>query len=237
MLLSQRQETLLRFLQEKHFSTVKELAALVWISESSVRRDLKVLEANGLIRQIYGGVVLTEYRNEVVPVRLRDAACSMVKDELAKRAADYLFDGAVVMMDGSSTVRRILKYLKSDLRITIITNNQKIFDECPNGNAVLYSTGGQYLSHSGVFVGSAAEAYIRSVSADLLFFSSQALSWSGEISDVSEAETSMRKAMLSRTETHIFLCDSSKLGQRKTFTLCTKDDVDVILCDQPLPWE
>ena len=58
-----------------------------------------------------------------------------------------------------------------------------------------------------------------------------------EISDVSEEETALRKVMLSRSKKKIFLCDSSKLGQKKTFTLCSKDDIDVIICNKSLPWE
>jgi len=59
----------------------------------------------------------------------------------------------------------------------------------------------------------------------------------GEISDISEEETSLRKVMLSRSKKKIFLCDSSKLGLQKTFTLCNKDEVDLIICDKALPWE
>ena len=78
---------------------------------------------------------------------------------------------------------------------------------------------------------------MRNVSADILFFSSQAISEDGEISDVSEEETSLRRVMLSRAKKKIFLCDSSKLGLEKTFRLCSKNDVDVIICDEKLPWE
>ena len=87
------------------------------------------------------------------------------------------------------------------------------------------------------FVGAAAENYIRNTYADILFFSSQAISNDGEISDVSEEETSLRRIMLDRAKVKIFLCDSSKIGQKKTFTLCTKDNVNEIICDATLPWE
>ena len=93
------------------------------------------------------------------------------------------------------------------------------------------------MNQSNIFVGSATEEYIRGVNADLLFFSGQALSEDGEISDASEEETSLRRVMLTRAKRRIFLCDSSKLGKRRTFTICQKDDVDDIICDKRLPWE
>ena len=87
------------------------------------------------------------------------------------------------------------------------------------------------------FVGPDAENYIRSVHADVAFISANAISLSGEISDVSAEWTSLRRVMLSRAKQKVFLCDSSKIGKQKTFTLCDKDYIDKIICDAPLPWE
>lgn len=70
-----------------------------------------------------------------------------------------------------------------------------------------------------------------------MFFSSQAISETGTVSDVSEGETALRKVMLSQRQKEDFLCDSSKFGLVKTFTLCTKDDIDMIISDKALPWE
>lgn len=237
MISYKRQHEILNYLTEKHFSTIKELAKIVWASESSVRRDIKKLEQEGYVNQIYGGVVLSEYSNSVVPVSLRDNSNSTVKDELAKKASGYIFDGATIILDGSSTTRRIVKFTDNLKNLKIISNNQRIFSECSNPNIKLYCTGGMFLPQSNIFVGAAAESFISSINADIMFFSSQAISNDGEISDVSEEETALRKVMLSRAKKKIFLCDSSKLGIKKTFSLCTKDDVDVIICDRTLPWE
>lgn len=189
------------------------------------------------MKQIYGGVVFAEYENNVVPVNLRDASNISIKEDLAKKAAKDIFEGATILMDGSSTVKKIIKYINHFKNLKIITNNHLVFSECTNPQIKLYCTGGRFDSQSNIFIGSAAENYIDSVNADIVFFSSQAISNDGEISDVSEEETSLRKKMLARGKKKIFLCDSSKLGLKKTFTLCTKDDIDKIICDKKLPWE
>ena len=236
MTIYERQKLILEHLKNKKISTVNEISKIVWSSESSVRRDIKVLEQKGYVKQIYGGVVLAEYENIVVPVNLRDSSNVSVKEELAKTAANYIFNGATIFMDGSSTVRRIIKYIDKFKDLKIITNNQRIFSECAHPDIKLYCTGGLFNNQNGIFFGNSAEGYIKNTSADVFFFSSQAISDDGEISDVSEEETSLRKVMLSRSKKKIFLCDSSKLGLQKTFTLCNKDDVDLIICDKELPW-
>lgn len=237
MIIYERQQAVLNYLKKNKFSTVKELAKIVWASESSVRRDIKVLEQKGYVNQLYGGVALSGCANDVLPISLRDSSNVSVKDEIAKIAAKQIFDGAVIIMDGSSTVRRIIKYTKDFKNLKIITNNHLIFSECIHPGIKLYCTGGFFDSQSNIFVGSAVENYVSSINADLCFFSSQAISDDGEISDASEEETALRKIMLSRAEKKIFLCDSSKLGLKKTFKLCDKNDVDLIICDKKLSWE
>jgi DeoR/GlpR family transcriptional regulator of sugar metabolism len=237
MTVYERQNTILNFLMQQHFSTIKELSKIVWTSESSIRRDIKILESKGFIKQFYGGVILSGYENSVVPVALRNNHNSSVKDELAKQAAMHLFDGATVFMDGSSTVRRIIKYIYGFRRIKIITNNHLIFNETISPEIQLYCTGGRFVPENNIFVGSVAENFLKGITADLMFFSSQAISKTGEISDASEEETSLRKIMLSRAKKKIFLCDSSKIGLSYTFTVCNKDEVDEIICDKKLPWE
>ena len=237
MIIYERQQAILNHLKQNKVSTVKELSKIVWASESSVRRDIKILEQQGYVEQLYGGVTLSGHSNNVIPVNLRNSYNSTIKDELGKIASKHIFDGATIFMDGSSTVRRIIKYTNRFKDLKIITNNQLIFSECMNSQIRLYCTGGLFNSQSNIFTGSTAENYIDSVNADIVFFSSQAISNDGEISDVSEEETSLRKKMLARARKKIFLCDSSKFGLQKSFKLCTKDDVDLIICDKELPWE
>ncbi len=232
-----RQQEIMNYLKEKQFATVGELAAAVYASESSVRRDISELEKRGCACRVYGGVVLPEYANSVMPVSLRDASHSEVKNALARRAANYVSDGDTVFMDGSSTVRRIIKHLSGIKNLKIVTNNCRIFEENRDSDIKLYCTGGRFVPQSGIFTGTSAEEYIRNVNADIMFFSSQAISETGTVSDVSEEETALRKVMLSHAKKKIFLCDSSKFGLVKTFTLCTKDDIDMIISDKPLPWE
>ncbi|MBQ8345583.1 MAG: DeoR/GlpR transcriptional regulator [Clostridia bacterium] len=232
-----RQQTILKYLQKQQSATVKELARTVYASEASVRRDIETLEQEGLVKRVYGGVILSEYKNEEVPISLRDSENARIKEQIARRAADMIPDGSTVLLDSSSTTRRIVKYLGQKRDLRIITNNLAVFGELEHSHVEAYCTGGTFRRKSHDLVGPAAESYLRSVSADLVFFSSQGLSSDGEITDVSEELCSIRRVMLERAAQRIFLCDSSKLGVRRVFTLCRRTDVDEILCDVPLPWE
>ena len=67
-----RQQEIMNYLKEKQFATVGELAAAVYASESSVRRDISELEKRGCACRVYGGVVLPgvcEQRHAREPAR------------------------------------------------------------------------------------------------------------------------------------------------------------------------
>lgn len=237
MISYERKERILSYLEQNKSASVRELAQAVFVSEATVRRDIEALAREGSVQTIYGGVLLARYRNGVVPLSLRDAEHSAAKEEIAMRAAKLIRDGDTVMMDASSTVRRMLKHLGNRKNVKIITNNQRIFSEYEGGDLRLWCVGGTYVPENHAFVGPAAEQFLQSVSADLLFFSSQGITEDGIISDASEAENSLRRIMLTRATKQYFLCDSSKIGVRRMFTLCQKDDITAVLCNQPLPWE
>ncbi|MBQ8331230.1 MAG: DeoR/GlpR transcriptional regulator [Clostridia bacterium] len=237
MLQFERQEAILRILEDKKNASIRELAAQLFTSEASIRRDIEVLEQQGLVKRVYGGVLLSRYENEVVPVRLRDSDHSAVKEEIARRAAAMIQDGDTIIMDASSTVRRVLKYITHRRNLKIITNNLRIFSDYTGNNIQLYCTGGTYSAGNHAFTGPSAENYLRTISADYLFFSSQGITADGIISDVSEEETALRRVMIARTAKQFFLCDSSKIGLQKLFTLCNKDDITGVICDARLPWE
>lgn len=235
-----RQQNILALLTRQGSATIKELADAVYASEASVRRDLAALEAEGFVKRVYGGVVISDYKNSVVPLALRNSDHSEIKERIAQRAAAKVKNGTTLLLDASSTVNRMIKYLGSARDLRIITNSLYAFEEISklgNGEIRAYCTGGEFDPASRAFFGPAAEQYVRSVSADAVFFSSQGISLDGEISDVYEQETSLRRTMLARADKKLFLCDSSKVGVKRIFTLCTKDDVDEIICDTKLPWE
>lgn len=234
MLQYERQQAVMAYLQRHHTATVYALAKHLYTSEASVRRDIAALEAAGLVVKVYGGVVLPEHKNEVVPVELRDSANSAAKEIIAAEAAKYIHDGDTVFFDSSSTVRRICKHIKGRKHLKVITNNVRICQDLKDSDITVYCTGGEYYKKLDCFLGSYAERFIASINATSVFFSCKGLSSQGLLTDVSEPEIAIRQAMLEHAESRYLLCDHSKVGQTYAFTLCHANDLTDILCDQPI---
>ena len=237
MLQIERQKNILNYIESKKTATISEIAKAVYTSEASVRRDIAKLESDGYVTRVYGGVTIAKYDGEVIPVELRDTSNSKTKDSIAMKAAKLIKSGETIFMDASTTVFRICKYIKGTKNLKIITNNIRICEELKETDIKVYCTGGAYYGARGCFLGTFAEKFIESVHADSVFFSSQGISKNGTISDVDESENAIRTKMLKQSDKSVFLCDSSKFGLKKSFVLCTKDDIDFIVCDKELQFD
>ena len=82
------------------------------------------------------------------------------------------------------------------------------------------------------FVGHFSENFIRQIKADALFFSSQGVSENGDITDSSEEEIALRRAMMESAKEKYFLYDSSKVGRELPFVLCNVSDVSDALTEE-----
>ena len=76
---------------------------------------------------------------------------------------------------------------------------------------------------------------LRRYNADVAFFSCRGISEQGIASDNTIMENSLRQIMMKNSRKKILLCDSSKFGYTYLNTLCTREDVDEIICEKSLP--
>ena len=229
MKISERQQDIIKFIKPRHFASIAEIASHIYTSGATVRRDLSVLEKMGIVKSVYGGVVLCEYEKESVPIYIRDNENSAEKERIAAEAAKLIPEGASVILDSSSTVRRICKHIKDRNDLTVITNNLRVCDELKEYGPRVICTGGTLIQKRECFAGHLAEAQLRRINADILFFSSQGILENGDITDSSEEETALRQIMFERAKKKIFLCDSSKKGKDFPFILCNVNEIDTVI--------
>ena len=221
---TERQEQILAYMETRQFATVAELASLIFASEATVRREIRHLEERGCLKSVYGGVVAAKYGMEPVPISMRDGANSAQKERLAERAALLVRENTTVLLDSSSTARRICRHIKGVRGLTVITSNLRVCEALKDSSVRVICTGGTLLPKRECFAGHFAEEFLRTVHADIMFFSAQGLS-DGVITDGSEEEVSLRRTMFSRSKEIYFLADRSKIGKTFPFTLCTVKDV------------
>ncbi len=234
MTVTDRQAKILELLASREDITVRELARELNFSESTVRRDFTELERGGFISKLYGGARLTKGRADgEIPFLLRENERSEAKLAMARRAANLVRDGMVLMLDGSTSAYYVVPFLTKFKDLIVVTSGAKTAVALAEANIQTFATGGQMIIHSFSYVGAQAESFVRSVNADLLLFSCRGLSDDGKMTDVSIEEANLRRVMLAQSKKKVLLCDSSKLGKVCFYNMGDLTEVDAVICDTP----
>ncbi len=217
--------------------TVKELSAKLYISQPSIRRDLKSLEAQNLIKRIHGGAILEDNPVSLrkIPFALRELEESDAKIIMAKTAATLINDNDTIFLDASSSAYNIIPYLPLKNNITVITNGVKALQKLAEYNISTISTGGELINSCLSLVGDDAVRTVERYNADIMFFSCRGLSKDGQLTDIFIPENSVRMKMLRHAKKSYLLCASNKIGTLYYHNLCTADDITGIISEHPLP--
>ncbi len=213
---------------------IGQIAKILYVSEATVRRDVDAMEKDGLLKRVYGGVTLNK---EDMPLALRSFQHADEKDEIGKLAAELVKDGQTIFIDSSSTALHMLPYIKHKKDMMVISNSQKVIDTLAFTNNKLILTGGELIPRNLAYVGDLACRALDMYRPELVFFSSQGIDLDGEITDVSQSETALRRAAIKRGIKTIFLCDSSKAGRIFPHHVCYKNDITKIITDSNFPKE
>ena len=232
MLKNERQNEIIQILNQKGFVSVTELSELLYASESSIRRDLSRLEERGIVKRSYGGAECIVSPSHVLPFDTRNCDFVDEKDAIAKKALKLIKDGDVIFIDQSSTCYFLALYLRSMKDITVVTNNIEIVSLLSKTNITVHCTGGVISkNNNNCLIGGSAQSAFERVFADIVFFSSRAVTDDGVITDCTEEEIYLRAAMLKNARKKVFLCNGDKLGSTAPFVQCTLGDIDTVISE------
>ncbi len=230
---NEREREIINILKDNNgFVTVRELCSLLYASESSVRRDLTVLEGRGIINRTHGGAELISNFSNVVAFSKRTHQNTAAKKAIAKKAATLIRDGNVIFLDQSSTSFYLANEIMSNSTLTVITNNIEILSLMSDTGIKTMSSGGTLYSENRVcLVGPDAQYIFENSYADIMFFSTKSLTEDGVIWDPSREEVLVRNSMLRNAAKRVFLCDSEKFGTNSAYKQCTLNDIDILVSE------
>lgn len=235
----EREKEILKILLSEKRIYVKDLSERIYASEPSIRRDLADLERKGFLRRIHGGAMIEESNNSEVkiPFILRELEQSDAKVVIAKKAAELIHDGNVIMLDASTSAYNLVPFLSRFSDLTVITNGVKTLNSLAEYNITAYSTGGYLVSSLRTLTGEDAISTLSRYNADIAFFSCRGLSLDGKVSDFLIEENLVRRRMLKQAKTKVLLLDDSKLGHVYMHNLCDVSEIDYVISNASLPPE
>ncbi|HID3582749.1 TPA: DeoR/GlpR family DNA-binding transcription regulator, partial [Serratia marcescens] len=168
MLTSQRKKIILEKLAQDGQVLAKQLSEMFGLSEDTVRRDLRELDAEGLLQRVHGGALPVS--SAIASFAERNQLESGAKRAIAKAAAAMIAPGQVVIIDGGTTSAELVRQLPPNLNATIVTHSPSVavgLVDHPTVEVILI--GGRLYKHSIVSVGAAAVEAMSHIRADIYF--------------------------------------------------------------------
>ncbi|MDE5896561.1 MAG: DeoR/GlpR family DNA-binding transcription regulator [Clostridia bacterium] len=229
MLSNERQEGILNLLRKEKSAAVKEIAASLYVSEATVRRDLKEMQDLGLLKRSHGGAVLLERADEIsIFVRMTENARE--KELAAANALGHVPPFRTVFLDSSSTVLALAQRLDLSEK-TVFTNSLQTAIRLSKVRGIRLVLIGGNVSPTGASVsGSWANSLLREFRFDLMLSSCAALG-SACAYETSLEQRELKRTAFERSSVKILIADHTKFGANAPYLFHDFSAFDKIVFD------
>ena len=162
-----RQLELLEHVQAHGSVSVEELAVLFSVTLQTVRRDVRLLSAAGLLTRFHGGVRVPSSTTENLAYRQRQLLNQAAKQRIAREVARAVPEGCSLIINIGTTTEAIARELLHHKGLRVITNNLNVAAILSdNTDCEVIVTGGVVRSRDRGIVGEATVDFIRQFKAD-----------------------------------------------------------------------
>lgn len=231
----ERMDKIMKILKENHYVTVDYLVEKIRYSPASIRRDLTLLEKQGMVVRSYGGVTLGDANSS--PFRFRQHSMKIAKNAIAKKAASLVKENDVVFLDGSTTTKYMGHFLIDKKNITVVTCNMDLADFLSEHGVTTYCTGGRVVEYPGILGGQLMVDSLSGFNIDIAFFASTSFSLDGNILSRGEGGARNHRCFRSCSKKLVYLCGSDKFNTPGQFISMNLDEVDYFISDGVIPEE
>ncbi|WP_062516401.1 DeoR/GlpR family DNA-binding transcription regulator [Demequina gelatinilytica] len=229
MLAAARRHLLLDRLARDGRVVAKDLAAELEVSEDTIRRDLRELDAEGLAVRVYGGALPAS--PAVVDYAARASVAPDSKSRVAAAAARLIVPGMTAILDGGTTALAVTAALPRDLDCTIITHSVTVAASLLEHRADVIVIGGTLFKHSAVACGARAAEGALEVSADVFLLGVTGVHADAGLTTGDADEAAMKRTLASRSADTYVLASEEKIGAASRFGVLPLTEVTGIITD------
>ncbi|MGC6083944.1 L-fucose operon activator [Enterobacter hormaechei] len=222
-----RHKQIIQLLMSHDSLSNDELVGVLSVSHETLRRDLRELQAQGLIQRTHGRAKYIRKENP-------DSGDSFInrlkshhthKVDIAREALTWISEGMVVALDASSTCWHLARQL-DDCEITIFTNSHPICIELGKREKInLISSGGSLHRKYGCYISPSLFHQVKSLEIDLFIFSCEGVDQSGNIWDSNIYNAEFKKTIIKRANQSILVIDKRKLNRAGEINIGHIDDI------------
>ncbi|OAP40783.1 DeoR family transcriptional regulator [Sinorhizobium glycinis] len=235
MLTTQRRAMISARLARDGQIVAKTFADELGVSEDTIRRDLREMATEGLLKRVHGGAL--PLAPPLPDFAARQTIASGVKRRLGRRAAELVKPGQFVFLDGGTTNAELARALPRDLRATIVTHSPTIAAELEHHLAEVVLIGGRLYKHSMVATGGVTIAAIEQIRVDIFFLGVTAIHPAHGLSTGDYEEAAIKRAIARQSAETYLLATPEKFGAASPCRIMGASELAGLVVPSDIPAE
>jgi DeoR family transcriptional regulator, aga operon transcriptional repressor len=217
--------------------SVDDLSAAYGVSAATIRRDLMLLEKQGLLRRDHGGAIPVEplfyealAQDSSFQEQIKRQAVE--KKRIGLAAAELIQDGETVAFSAGTTTTQVARSIPFQRRITVFTNGVNMAMELGRrANLTVVLTGGTMRGAWFSLVGPAAIEAAQRMIFDKLFLGVNGVSIEAGLTDFHVDEAAVNRVLIAQSRQRIIVADHTKLGVIATCVVSQLACIDLLITD------
>ncbi|TKC06155.1 DeoR/GlpR family DNA-binding transcription regulator [Pedobacter frigoris] len=230
MIKEERKQQIIDHIGKEGKVLLGDLSKLLNVSEDTVRRDIKELSDEGLLKAVRGGAIL----HSPIPLHYREREHYDVghKEIIAEKALKFIKNGLVIIFDAGTSALAVATKLPKELKITVITNSfpvANVLEDHPNAEVIF--VGGRLNKSSFSTMGYEAIQTIKNVRADICFLGICSIDLNLGVTGLNYEDSQIKKTMVETSKQIIALSTFEKLNTAENYYICAANEINTIITD------
>lgn len=231
-----RWSAILSYLESHRETSISELAQVIGVSTSTIRRDMATLQQRHLVTVKNGTVRLSSIDQPLMPdffttssVLLREPINAGAKRDIGAVAASFVHDHDIIFVDASTTVETMIPHIVARDLLIVTNSNRGISLMTSCGFKVYVCSGFIIQGSSGIFDSDRDVLEDKRLTA--AFIGACAVDERGFYS--SSADARLKRSVLKHSDKVYVLADSSKYSCTSFVNFAHPDQVTLITNERP----
>lgn len=229
MLVEKRQQMILNMLEERKSVTVTEIKEALGISESTIRRDLNMLDKEGRLVKVFGGAIAvnSNYTAKELSVSQKLQVNENEKRKIAKMAAELIKPSDFVYLDAGTTTGYMIEYINCK-EATFVTNAVAHAKKLAVSGFHVILIGGELKGTTEAVVGNEAILSIQNYNFTKGFFGTNGVSLKNGFTTPDANEALVKKTAINQCNHKYMLADSAKFDNVTSVKFANFENIHIL---------
>lgn len=235
MFVQERQNEIVKKVNRDGSVRVKDLSECFQVTEDCIRKDLTLLEKQGLLKKAYGGAVKIKANPHLYKSSDRKSLPHQKEREIiAKKAISLIHEDDTIFLDVSLSCLELAKLLVNEKKhVTVVTNMIDILSVLSHSQHDLIFIGGELNQEKDGFCGSLSIDLLKRFKIDKAFLGVVGIDMTKQQLSTYHIDDGMMKAtVIEQSQLIYILSESKKIDEYGNYIYASLKEIDGIVLDE-----